>query len=112
MERALVLQHAANKLYAAEASIDKAMADASLLIMELQKVRTDLNLSATFADEATAKAAQSLATLAQARSAMVACHAEMNDGKLRLGVRTKMSGCGDKPPQNQGLEPGDLRHVA
>ena len=98
MERALVLQHAANKLFAAESSIDKAMADASLLMVELQKVRTELNLSAIFADEATAKAVESLAALAQARTAMVACHAEMAEAKLRLGVRTKLAGISDKPP--------------
>ena len=112
MERALVVQRAANKLYAAESSIDKAMADAATLIVELQAVRSDLNTSATFADEATAKVTASLAALAQARSAMVACHAEMAEAKLRLGVRTKLMGTGDKPPPgNQSAVPDHLRQV-
>ncbi len=112
MERALVVQRAANKLYAAEASIDKAMADAAMLLVELQSVRSDLNVSATFADEATAKTTASLAALSQARTAMVACHAEMAEAKLRLGVRTKLSGTGDKPPKgNQSVAPDHLREV-
>ena len=81
MERALVVQRAANKLYAAEASIDKAMADAAMLILELQSVRSDLNISATFADEATGQATASIAALAQARSAMVA------DGRSQAAPR-------------------------
>ena len=111
MERALVLQQAANKLYAAESSIDKAMADASLLMVELQKVRSELNLSAVFADEATAKTVHALSALSQARTAMVACHAEMSEAKLRLGVRTKLGGAGDKPPEKQAVESGLLRQV-
>ena len=111
MERALVVQRAANKLFTAEASIDKAMADAAMLMMELQTVRQDLNISAVFADEATAKLVQSLAALAEARSAMVACHHEMGEAKLRLGVRTKLAGTGDKPPQNQSAHPDHLRQV-
>ena len=112
MERALVVQRAANKLYAAEASIDKAMADAATLIVELQSVRSDLNTAATFADEATAKATASIAALAQARSAMVACHEEMAEAKLRLGVRTKLMGSGDKPPPgSNNVAPDHLRQV-
>ena len=111
MERALVVQRAANKLFAAEASIDQAMADAATLMVEFQAVRQELNTSAIFADEATVKLVQSLAALAQARSAMVACHHEMAEAKLRLGVRTKLAGTGDKPPQNQSAQPDHLRQV-
>ena len=82
MERALVVQKAANKLFATESSIDNA------------------------------KATQSLAALAQARSAIVACHAEMSEAKLRLGVRTKLSGTGDKPPPgHQDIATNHLREV-
>ncbi len=111
MERALVAQRVANKLFAAESSIDKAMADASTLMMEFQTVRQELNTSAVFGDEATAKLAQSLAAMAQARSAMVACHHELAEAKLRLGIRTKLAGTGDKPPQNQSAQPEHLRQV-
>src|SRR5579875_1882933 len=84
MERALVVQKAANKLFAAEKAIDQAMADASALMVELQAVRQELNLSAIFADGATAKVVESMSALAQARTAMVDCHNEMSEAKLRL----------------------------
>ena len=111
MERALVVQKAANKLFAAEASIDKAMADASALMLELQAVREELGLSTIFANEATAQTIASMSALAQARTAMVACHAEMAEAKLRLGVRTKLTGTGDKPPKNTSPEMTHLRQV-
>ena len=112
MERALVVQKAANKLFATETSIDKAMADAAMLLVELQTVRSELNVSAVFADAATAKVASTLSALSQARSEIVACHAEMAEAKLRLGVRTKLSGTGDKPPPGtQDIAPSHLREV-
>ncbi len=112
MERALVVQRAANKLFAAEAAIDKALADASALLIELHAVRQELNLSAIFADGASAKTVESMSALSQARTAMVACHAEMAEAKLRLGVRTKLGGIGDKPPSNNDVAPtSHLRDV-
>jgi hypothetical protein len=111
MERALVVQKAANKLFAAEGSIDKALADASALMLELQAVRQELNLSAIFADGASAKVIESMSALSQARTAMVACHAEMAEAKLRLGIRTKLGGVGDKPPANEDLTSRHLREV-
>lgn len=111
MERALVVQKAANKLFAAEASIDKALADASALMLELQAVRQELNLSAIFADGASSKAVEAMSALAQARTAMVACHAEMAEAKLRLGIRTKLAGTSDKPPANTDVTTSHLRQV-
>ena len=111
MERALVAQRAANKLFAAETSIDQAMADAAALMMEFQSIRKEWNISAVFADEATAKVVSTLSALAQARSAMIACHAEMSEAKLRLGIRTKLSGTGDKPPSNSDIQTSHLRQV-
>lgn len=111
MERALVVQKAANKLFAAENAIDKALVEASSLMLELQAVRQELNLSAIFADGASAKVVESMSALAQARTAMVACHAEMADAKLRLGVRTKMVGVGDKPPAGTAVYPSHVREV-
>ena len=111
MERALVVQKTANKLFATEASIDKAMADAAALMMEMQSARQELNVSATFGDEATAKVVASLSALAQARTAIVAVHAEMAEAKLRLGIRTKLAGTGDKPPSNNDIQTSHIRQV-
>ena len=101
MERALVAQQVANKLFATENAIDNAIADASALVGELVKARQELGVSTVFADGAVVQATAALSALSQARTAMVAAHAELNDAKLRVGIRTKMVGGSDKPPQQQ-----------
>src|SRR5579875_2803177 len=101
MERALVAQHVANKLFATENSIDQAIADASLLIGELVKARKELGVSAVFADEAFTKATAAIAALGEARHAIIAAHHELADAKLRVGIRTKMVGASPKPPTTQ-----------
>ena len=100
MERALVAQQVANKLLATENAIDQAIADAALLVGELVKARQELGVSAVFGDESMSKATAALAALGQARTAVVAAHHDLNDAKLRVGIRTKMAGFGDKPPVN------------
>ena len=42
---------------------------------------------------------------------MVACHHELNDAKLRVGIRTQMAGASPKPPANARLTTADLRQV-
>ncbi len=111
MERALVAQQVANKLFATENAIDQAIADAAALVGELIKARQELGVSAVFGDEAMSKATVALAALGQARTAMVAAHHELNDSKLRAGIRTKLAGAGDKPPSNQSAAPDHLRQV-
>ena len=101
MERALVAQHVANQLFATENAIDQALADASALVGELVKARQELGVSTVFADGAFVQAVAAVSALSQARTAMVAAHAELNDAKLRVGIRTKMVGGSDKPPQQQ-----------
>ena len=110
MERALVAQHVANKLFATENAIDTAIADASALLGQLVTARQELGVSTVFADGAFIQATAALSALSQARTAMVAAHAELNDAKLRVGVRTKMVGGSDKPPQQQSRYT-DLREV-
>ena len=96
MERALVAQHVANKLFATENSIDQAMADAAALISQMVSARQELGVSTTFADATFVQATAALSALSQARTAMVAAHAELEEAKLRVGIRTKMVGSGDK----------------
>ena len=110
MERALVAQQVANKLFATEDSIDQAIANASLLMGELIKARQELGVSAVFADESFTKATAAIAALGQARTAMVACHHDLNDAKLRVGIRTKMVGTSPKPDQSQPVR-DHLREV-
>ena len=110
MERALVAQHVANQLFATENAIDQALADASALVGELVKARQELGVSTVFADGVFVQTTAAMSALSQARTAMVAAHAELNDAKLRIGIRTKMAGSSDKPPQQQSRL-SDLRQV-
>ncbi len=111
MERALVAQQVANKLFATEDAIDQAIANAALLVGELVKARQELGVSAVFGDESFTKATAALAALGQARTAMVACHHDLNDAKLRVGIRTNMAGAAPKPPVQSRLTTSDLRQV-
>lgn len=101
MEKALVAQKLANRLFATEAAVDAAMAEAMTLIATMAETRRELGLSATVGNEATAKVAEAVRTLAEARSSIVAAHGELADLKLRVGIRTKMIGIMDKPTDGQ-----------
>jgi hypothetical protein len=92
MEKVFVVKRAAAKLHATEAAIDAAMVQTAEMMAELVQTRKDLNLSATVAAGATAKVVAAMAALSEARTAMVDAHAEMDEVRLRLGVRTKMMG--------------------
>ncbi len=110
MEKALVCQRVANRLFDTERSIDAAMAETAATMTSLVEARVQLGLSSVVADDATNKLAQAIATLSQARSAVVAAHNELNDVKLRIGVRTKLIGVTDKIP-TVTAEAGDLRRA-
>ena len=111
MERALVAQQVATRLFATEDAIDQAIANASLLVGELVKARQELGVSAVFADESFTKATAALAALGQARTAMVAAHHDLNDAKLRVGIRTQMAGTAPKPPSSRPIT-AELRQVS
>jgi hypothetical protein len=50
-----------------------------------------------FADDAAVKMVEAIKALSEARTAMVGVHNELNEAKLRLGIRTKLSGIENKP---------------
>lgn len=100
MDKHLVLQGCANKLWAAENSIDTAIADASKLMVEMVEARQALRVSSTVDAKCSAKVVEAMALLSQARTAMVEAHDEMTEVKLRLGVRAKMIGAFDKSKDN------------
>ncbi len=110
MEKVFVVQKVARKLFATEAALDAAMTEAAELMAEMLKARKDLHLSAVVGDNASAKLVEALAALGEARTAIVGAHNELNDVKLRIGVRTKMAGWEDKPPQF-AQESEDLRQI-
>lgn len=107
MEKAFVAQRVARKLFATERALDAALIEASELMADMIKARMDLNLSAVVGDAASAKLVDALAALGEARTAIVGAHNELNDVRLRIGVRTRMAGWEDKPPQLATLKPSD-----
>ena len=92
MEKIFVVKRVAAKLHGSEAAIDTAMVQVAEMMGELVQARKDLGLSATVAAGASAKVAAAVAALSEARTAMVDAHAEMDEVRLRLGVRTRMMG--------------------
>jgi hypothetical protein len=111
MDKMLVAQGVANRLFATEVAIDKAMVEASLLMSDMLTARQDLRVAATVGGEAATKVAAAMAAMAEARAAVVAAHAELNDAKGRVGIRTKMIGEWPKPPAGAPLSGRDQQIV-
>ena len=111
MEKVLVAKTVANKLMAAEGSVDEALVKVSALLAGLVEAKAELNLSTVFADPAFSKVSEAISALSASRSALVAAHHELEEGKLRIGIRTRMSPV-DKPRPFAGVaDEAELRAV-
>jgi hypothetical protein len=110
MDKAFVAQRVANKLWSAEDAVDGAMAQAAGLLAELTSARQELKVSAQTTEKATADLVAAIASLGQARAALVQMHDELSEVKLRVGIRTKLTGIWDKPPREASLDE-DMRAV-
>ena len=111
MDKAFVAQRVAKKLFVTEAAVDGALVEATELLSEMLKARKDVHASMVFADDVQVKMMEAMKALSEARSAMVAVHTELNEAKLRLGIRTKMHGEGEKPPEASVRHQTTLREV-
>jgi hypothetical protein len=96
MEKVFVAQRVATKLFATENAVDAAMTEAAELMSDMLKARKDLALSATVGDAAMAKLVEAISALGEARTAMVTMHGQLEETKLRMGIRTKMNGFENK----------------
>jgi hypothetical protein len=110
MEKVFVAQRVAKKLFTTEAAVDGAMVEAAELLSEMLKARKDVNASMVFADDVQVKMMDAIKALSEARTAMVGVHNELNEAKLRLGIRTKMD-IQDKPPEAAARTATTLREV-
>ena len=109
MDKVFVAKRVAKKLFETEAAVDGAMVEAAELLSEMLKARKDVHTSLVFADDVQVKMMEAMKALSEARTAMVAVHSELNEAKLRLGIRTKMNAeDGNKPP---GVQEALLREV-
>ena len=98
MEKVFVAQRVAKKLISTEAAVDGALSEAAELMGVMLSARKDVGTSMVFADDCQVKLMEAMKALREARTAMVAVHNELNEAKLRLGIRTRMDGQ-EKPPE-------------
>ena len=110
MEKVFVAQRVATKLFSTEAAVDHAMVEATELLADMLKARTDVNASLVFADNVQVKMMEALKALGEARTAMVGVHGELAEAQLRLGIRTKL-GYMDKPAMRKRETVTAMREV-
>ena len=91
--------------------LDAALIEASELVAELLRARTQLGLGANVGDAALTKLTAAMTALSDARTSMVAGHAELAEVQLRLGIRTRMNATEDKVENEQPGVTG-LKEVA
>ncbi len=111
MDKLMVVQGVANKMWATEKAVDAAIAETAGLLTGMMEAREELRLSATVGAEASAKIAEAIAILAQARTALVAAHKELDETKLRIGIRTKLVGTYGKDVAVQEEEDRAVSHL-
>lgn len=111
MEKVFVAQRVANKLFATEAAVDGALAEAAELLSVMLAARKDVSASLVFADDVQVKLMEAMKSLSDARSAMVGVHQELGEAKLRLGIRTKMIGEMHKSSLDAPAVTAELREV-
>jgi hypothetical protein len=96
MDKALIAQSVANKLFATEDAVDTAIIEATKLLSGIIEARHEMRVSAVATDEVIAKVTAAISALSDAQAAVVGAHNEMAELKLRLGIRTKLLGVIDK----------------
>ena len=92
MEKIFVVKRVAEKLWASENAIDGAIESAAILMGDLVAARRELDVSHEVTDPATAKIAEAMKAMADARTALIGAHDALYEAKLRIGVRTKLDG--------------------
>jgi hypothetical protein len=96
VDKVFVAKRLAAKLRVAEHSIDDALVDATNVVAEILRARKELGLAANVGDVAVAKVTAAIAALSEARTAMVAGHADLAEVQQRIGIRTRMGGPEEK----------------
>lgn len=114
VDKVFVVQGVANKLWATEDAMDAAIAQASTLMGGIVEARAEIGCSHIVTDPAIAKVAQAMAAMAEARTALIDAHHALAEAKLRLGVRTKLTGGQDSTGDDHhkfAAQPEHLRQV-
>jgi len=109
VDKVFVAKRVASKLRSAEHSIDAALIEASELVSELLRARSEVGLAANVGDVAIAKVSAALSALSEARTSVVAAHSDLAEVQLRIGIRTRMDVEDKAEPTTASA---DLRDVA
>jgi len=107
LKRREVAQGVADRLMAAEAAIDLAIAKTAELTGFIPAARAEADLACEDAQEALEYAAESFSTLVKARAKIIASHRELSITKDEIGLRTYgFGGLVGKPYS------AEVRHIA
>ena len=108
MDKVFVAKGVADQLVASERALDAAMIEANQLISSMLKARQEMNLGATVGSTELAKVAEAQAGLEAARAALATAHHGLDELRLRVGIRTSMTGA-YKPQQGRLTEEDRVR---
>lgn len=92
MDKVFVAKGVADQLLVAEKALELAIIETQALSTKMLQARHELNLGATVGSAELAGVAQTLAGLEAARLAITGTHAGLDEVRLRIGVRTKLTG--------------------
>ena len=112
MDKVFAAKRVATKLRSAEHSIDAALVEASELVAEMLRARREMGLAANVGDAALAKMTAAMSMLSEARTTMVAGHAELADVQSRLGIRTRMGQGPEDKVEEETSRVSSLKEVA
>ena len=104
MSQEIIGRELSRRIHAAEAAVDKALAEIAALAAALPEARVRASLSATTAQPAFDGLAASLSSLTQARSHLGQTHRTLAALARRLGLRTVATGPMDKPEDRPPME--------
>lgn len=99
MNKAEVIASVAGDLNATEQALDAAIAQATTLVQSMIGARTALSLSPVSGAVSQSKAMETIAALATAREAIVACHEELAKDHRRHGYGVFNAGPVNKPAE-------------
>lgn len=100
MDKLEVMRAVVDDLYATEKAIDDAIAQSTDFIATMIQSRRDVNLSAVVGAEAQAKMIEAVAALGEARTAVVAAHADLARVQRLVGLGHVATGPVDKPEED------------
>ncbi|GEM_PF-1032201 len=107
MNRRIVAEHLANRLFTAEEAVDNTLAAMGELIAAMPRARLEARVAAGVGQQAVDHVMEAASGLADVRRSLIAAHGALADAKDQIGLRrVTLVGGGDKsdtdPPRPEG----------